>query len=309
MPTDPLLAWFDEHARDLPWRAPDRTPWGVLVSEVMLQQTPVSRVEPAWRAWLARWPAPADLAAASPADVLRAWDRLGYPRRALALHACARAIVERHGGRVPDDEAALRALPGVGAYTAAAVRAFAFGRRAVVLDTNVRRVLARLDGSALPPPAQTAAEVARADERTPADDAAAARWSLAVMELGALVCTARAPRCDACPLASSCAWLAAGRPPDEHAHRRRTQRWAGTDRQVRGRVMALLREASGPVPAERIAAVWPDREQLDRCLAALVADGLVVPLPGTTNPTAPSSPTAPAAPEAPPNPTAYRLPT
>jgi A/G-specific adenine glycosylase len=152
----PVLAWYDDQARDLPWRAPDRTPWGVLVSEVMLQQTPVVRVEPAWRAWLARWPRPADLAAASPADVLRAWDRLGYPRRALRLQQCAAAIVERHGGEVPDDEDALRALPGVGDYTAAAVRAFAFGRRAVVLDTNVRRVLARaIGGRALPAPSQT----------------------------------------------------------------------------------------------------------------------------------------------------------
>jgi A/G-specific adenine glycosylase len=110
----PVLDWFDDHARDLPWRAAERTPWGVLVSEVMLQQTPVVRVEPAWRAWMHRWPEPADLAAAAPADVLRAWDRLGYPRRALRLQECARAVVERHGGRVPDDEALLLALPGIG---------------------------------------------------------------------------------------------------------------------------------------------------------------------------------------------------
>jgi endonuclease III len=167
-----VVAWYDERARDLPWRAPDRTPWGVLASEVMLQQTPVARVEPAWRAWMARWPTPADLAAASPADVLRAWDRLGYPRRALRLQECARALVDRHAGVVPDDEEALLALPGVGAYTAAAVRAFAFGRRAVVLDTNVRRVLARATlGRALPAPAQTRAEVAHADAVAPRDDA------------------------------------------------------------------------------------------------------------------------------------------
>lgn len=298
MPADPLLAWFDEHARVLPWRAPDRTPWGVLVSEVMLQQTPVSRVEPAWRAWLARWPTPGALAAASPADVLHAWDRLGYPRRALRLHACAQAIVARHGGEVPDDEGALLALPGVGAYTAAAVRAFAFGRRAVVLDTNVRRVLARhAMGAALPAPAQTAAEVALADRLTPPDDAGAARWALATMELGALVCTARSPRCEACPLASSCAWLAAGRPPDEHAHRRHGQPWAGTDRQVRGRVMALLREGIGPVPADAVAAVWPDARQLTRCVEALVADGLVVPLTASGATTRPDD-----------EPAAYRLP-
>lgn len=271
-----VVAWSDVHARDLPWRAPDRTSWGVLVSEVMLQQTPVVRVEPAWRAWMARWPTPADLADASTADVLRAWDRLGYPRRALRLQECARAVVARHDGALPDDEQALLALPGVGPYTAAAVRAFAFGRRSVVLDTNVRRVLARVAaGQALPAPTQTAAETRLAASWVPADDAAAARWSAASMELGALVCTARAPRCDACPVADRCRWLAAGRPGDVHAHRRRTQAWAGTDRQARGRVMALLREALGPVPHDALTDVWPDAAQLARCLDALVADGLV----------------------------------
>lgn len=271
-----LLRWYDENARDLPWRAPDRTPWGVLVSEVMLQQTPVVRVEPAWRAWMDRWPTPAALAAASPADVLRAWDRLGYPRRALRLVECARTLVQRHGGEVPDDPEALRALPGVGEYTAAAVLAFGFGRRSVVLDTNVRRVLGRLvAGTALPPPAQTVAERRLAAAYVPDDDATAARWAVATMELGALVCTARSPRCTACPVADRCAWLLAGRPGDEHAHRRRTQAFAGTDRQVRGRVMALLREALEPVPAHTVDAVWPDRAQLARAVDGLVADGLV----------------------------------
>ncbi|WP_412866969.1 A/G-specific adenine glycosylase [Cellulomonas sp. 179-A 9B4 NHS] len=273
----PVLAWFDAHARDLPWRAPDRTPWGVLVSEVMLQQTPVVRVEPAWRAWLSRWPTPADLAAAPTGDVLRAWDRLGYPRRALRLQECARTVVERHGGRLPADEAQLLALPGVGAYTAAAVLAFAFGRRSVVLDTNVRRVLARtVAGEALPAPAQTVAETRLAASYVPDDDATAARWAAASMELGALVCTARSPRCDACPVRDACRWVATGRPGDVHAHRRRTQAFTGTDRQVRGRVMALLREALGPVPARAVDAVWPDAVQLARCVDALVADGLVV---------------------------------
>lgn len=273
---DPVVAWFDAHARDLPWRAPDRTPWGVLVSEVMLQQTPVVRVEPAWRAWMRTWPTPADLADAPTADVLRAWDRLGYPRRALRLQECARALVERHDGQVPDDEDALLALPGIGAYTAAAVRAFAFGRRSVVLDTNVRRVIARaVGGEALPAPALTAAESRRAAALVPAPARGAARWAAASMELGALVCTARSPRCDVCPVVSSCAWLAAGRPADEHGARRRTQAWAGTDRQVRGRIMALLREAIGPVPQHALDAVWPDATQRSRCLDSLVADGLV----------------------------------
>lgn len=280
-----VVAWFGEHARDLPWRAPDRTPWGVLVSEVMLQQTPVVRVEPAWRAWMARWPKPADLAAASPADVLRAWDRLGYPRRALRLQDCARALVERHGGVVPDDEDALLALPGIGSYTAAAVRAFAFGRRSVVLDTNVRRVLARVaEGAALPAPALTVGERRLAETYVPAGDAGAARWAAASMELGALVCTARSPRCDVCPVRGACTWRRAGAPPDVHVLRRRTQAWAGTDRQVRGRIMALLREALEPAPPDAVAAVWPDDAQRDRCLASLLADGLVEQVPGEDGP-------------------------
>ncbi|WP_402462221.1 HhH-GPD family protein [Isoptericola aurantiacus] len=275
---DPLVeqvsAWYEDAARDLPWRRADRTPWGVLVSEVMLQQTPVVRVEPVWRAWMERWPTPSALAEAPTSDVLRAWGRLGYPRRALRLADCARAVVARHDGAVPDDEDALRALPGIGEYTAAAVRAFAFGRRSVVVDTNVRRVQARtVTGVALPAPSYTAAERRLAASLVPADDAAAARWAAASMELGAVLCTARAPRCGPCPVASRCAWRLAGFPADEHAARRRTQAWHGTDRQVRGRVMAALRGADGPVPRALLADAGPE-PQLDRCLAGLVEDGL-----------------------------------
>ncbi len=273
---DRVTTWYDDVARDLPWRSPDRTPWGVLVSEVMLQQTPVVRVEPVWRTWMSRWPTPAELAAASTADVLRAWDRLGYPRRALRLAECARTIVERHGGEVPDDEAALRALPGVGEYTAAAVRAFAFGRRAVVVDTNVRRVLARaVTGAALPAPSYTVAERTLAEAVAPPDDPTAARWAAASMELGAVVCTARGPRCAACPVRDLCTWHRAGHPPDQHADRRRVQAWHGTDRQVRGRVMAVLRGATGPVHRDLLADVGKDPGQVERCLAGLVEDGLV----------------------------------
>jgi A/G-specific adenine glycosylase len=277
--TDRVIDWFGAHRRDLPWRAPDRTPWGVLVSEAMLQQTPVVRVLPVWEQWLRVWPTPADLAAASTADVLRAWGRLGYPRRALRLQECARAITEHHDGVVPDDEAQLQALPGIGHYTAAAVVAFAYGRRSVVLDTNVRRVIARVvDGAALPAPSQTAAEVLRATALVPVAPDRAAHWAAASMELGALVCTARAPRCDACPVADLCRWRADGYPPDVHAARRRTQTWAGTDRQVRGRVMALLRDDPAPVPlavVEELAVAGTDRRRLHRCLDGLVVDGLV----------------------------------
>ena len=210
-----VLAWYDAHARDLPWRRPGTTPWEVLVSEVMSQQTPVARVVPAWQEWMRRWPGPAELAQAPTAAVLRVWGRLGYPRRALRLIECARSVVEQHGGILPDDLDALLALPGVGEYTAGAVLAFAHGRRALVLDTNVRRVLARaVAGQALPAPSLNRAERERALGLLPDDDSTAAHWSVAVMELGALVCTAREPNCGVCPWEVSCAWLAAGRPAD-----------------------------------------------------------------------------------------------
>jgi A/G-specific adenine glycosylase len=274
---EPVVAWFGRSARDLPWRAPGRTPWGVLVSEVMLQQTPVARVVPLWSAWMERWPTPADLAAAGTDEVLRAWDRLGYPRRALRLQRCARVLVEHHGGTLPVTEAELLALPGIGTYTAAAVTSFAHGHRAVVVDTNVRRVLARaVDGVALPAPHLSAEELRRADDVVPHDDASATRWNAAVMELGALICTARAPRCEACPVQDACAWRAAGMPADALAHRRRRQGWAGTDRQVRGRIMSELRAARRAVPLGELVAATTDSAQLERSLAGLLSDGLLV---------------------------------
>jgi len=257
----------------------------VLVSEVMLQQTPVVRVLPAWREWLGRWPAPAALAAEPPGVAVKAWGRLGYPRRALRLHAAAVAIVDRHGGEVPADHDALLALPGIGSYTAAAVASFAFGQRHAVLDTNVRRVLARaVSGVEYPAPALTVAETRQARELLPDDAGRAARWGVAVMELGALVCTARAPRCGACPLARTCRWQGAGAPAYA-GPARRGQAWAGTDRRVRGLLMAALRAATGPVPHTTLVAAVPaaslrDPGQRERCLDGLVADGLVEPLPG-----------------------------
>lgn len=271
-----VLAWYSDNARELPWRDPECTPWGVLVSEVMLQQTPVARVLPVWLEWMARWPSPADLASATQADAIRAWGRLGYPRRAQRLWQCARAIVDTHYGEVPADDAVLRTLPGVGEYTAAAVATFAFGRRAVVVDTNVRRVLARAwRGEPMPPMSLGRGERELADRVTPLDAGEASRWSVAAMELGALVCIARAPRCDVCPIQSTCVWLAAGRPGLADAPRR-TQDWHGTDRQVRGRVMALLRAATGPLTVSgRVELEDVEPGQLDRCLESLVADGLV----------------------------------
>jgi A/G-specific adenine glycosylase len=271
----PVQTWYSEHARDLPWRAPTASAWSVLVSEVMLQQTPVSRVLPAYRTWLERWPEPAALAAATAADAVRQWDRLGYPRRAVRLHASSQLIVSRYGGEVPASADELRQLPGIGSYTAAAVASFAFGRRHAVLDVNVRRVLARLvTGQALPRPAQSAAEVALAESLLPADGREAARWSVGVMELGALVCTAREPSCRACPLSGQCAWLQLGRPAG--APGRKAPGYLGSDRQCRGALMAVLRDAHRPVPADVLAACWDDSGQRARSLAALIADGLVI---------------------------------
>jgi A/G-specific adenine glycosylase len=272
----PILAWYAAAQRDLPWRRPGTSPWAVLVSELMLQQTPVARVLPAYDGWLERWPTPADLAAEPSGEAVRMWGRLGYPRRALRLHAAACAIVERHGGEVPSDHAELRALPGVGEYTAAAVASFAFGQRHAVLDTNVRRVLARaVTGQPLPPASLTRAERAMAWDQVPDEDAVAATWAVAVMELGALVCTAASPRCEACPVRDRCAWVAAGSPAYD-GPARRTQAWAGTDRQCRGRLMAVLRATTGPVHASSLEAAWPGTEQRERCLAGLAADGLAV---------------------------------
>jgi A/G-specific adenine glycosylase len=250
----------------------------------MLQQTPVSRVLPVWREWVSRWPTPADLAAAPAGEAIRHWGRLGYPRRALRLHEAARAMVERHGGQVPSDHAELLALPGIGAYTAAAVASFAFGQRHAVVDTNVRRVFARtVEASAQAAPSLTAAESRLAVSLLPAGPARAARWGVAVMELGALVCTARAPRCSACPVSALCRWQLAGSP----AHTgpvRRGQTWAGTDRQIRGAILAVLRASPGPVDGVRLATEVPDSALRDefqraRCLDGLVSDGLVEPLP------------------------------
>jgi A/G-specific adenine glycosylase len=282
MPDTDLAAaaidWFDEHARDLPWREPGVGAWAILVSEVMLQQTPVTRVLPAWRDWLDRWPTPVDLAADPPAEAIRMWGRLGYPRRALRLHECAVALVERHGGRVPDDLEQLLALPGVGAYTARAVAAFAYGQRQPVVDTNVRRLVARaVAGAPDAGPSTTPADLVAVAELLPVEPARAARASAAFMELGALVCVARNPRCPRCPLASACAWRRAGAPASG-GPTRRPQQYAGTDRQVRGLLMAVLRESTGPVPRDRLDLVWADDAQRARALAGLVADGLVEPV-------------------------------
>jgi A/G-specific adenine glycosylase len=268
-----LIAWFDVHARDLPWRKPGTTPWGVLVSEIMLQQTPVSRVAGIWTQWLARWPMPSGLAAETPGTAVRAWGKLGYPRRALRLHAAATAIAAQHDDVVPADVELLLALPGVGAYTARAVAAFGYGRRVPVVDTNVRRVVARaVHGLADSGPPSISRDLADVHGVLP--EVQPARFSAALMELGAVVCTARQPRCADCPVASGCAWVRAGRPAAT-VPGRPAQRYAGTDRQVRGLLLDVLRSAADPVPRARLDAVWLDAPQRDRCLGSLLVDGLV----------------------------------
>ena len=257
-----VSSWFLEHGRDLPWRRPGFTAWGTLVSEVMLQQTPVVRVVPRLEQWLERWPTPSALAASPASEAVRAWDRLGYPRRALALHAAAVVITERHGGIVPETVPELLALPGVGDYTARAVAVFAHGHRHPVVDTNVRRVLARaVEGLAEPWAPNARRDLPLMESQLPADDAEARVASAAVMELGALVCTARSPRCEECPLVDRCAWVLAGRPEHAGPPLRRQAAFAGSDRQVRGLVMAELRASDVPVTAAEVAAVWPDAEQ------------------------------------------------
>lgn len=269
-----IIAWYRANARDLPWREPGTTPWGVLLSEVMSHQTQVERVAPIWREWIQRWPTPYDFASAPTDEVLRAWGNLGYPRRALRLQECAREIVEKHGGEVPSEVDALLALPGIGDYTARAVACFAFGRNVAVVDTNVRRVVARaVHGRPLAQPRK--AEIAEVTALLPAEDGP--EFSVGLMELGALVCTARAPECARCPV-TRCAWVAAGKPEptSEEAGARRTQRFAGTDRQVRGIIMRALRKSPAPIEQSRIDVLWPDAAQRSRALFSLLDDGLAV---------------------------------
>jgi A/G-specific adenine glycosylase len=273
--TSALIAWYERQARDLPWRREGVTAWQILMSEIMLQQTPVVRVAPIWEQWVQRWPVPSLMAASSQGEVLRAWGKLGYPRRALRLHECARVLAAEHGDEVPADVDVLLGLPGIGAYTARAVACFAYGQRVPVVDTNVRRVVARaVHGAAEPGNPSTTRDLADVDALLPRTRARAAVFSAALMELGATVCTARNADCDRCPL-TDCAWVGAGRP----AHTgpaRKVQKFAGTDRQVRGRLLDVLRETHAPVERARLDQAWPtDPAQRDRALDSLLVDGLV----------------------------------
>lgn len=276
--TPRLAEWYRAGARDLPWRRPafheEFGAWGVLVSEFMLQQTPVTRVIPHLEAWLARWPTPTAMSGASPAEVVQQWANLGYPRRALWLHRAAVEVVARHGGIVPRDVDALLALSGIGDYTARAVAVFSYGDRHPVVDTNTRRVLARaLEGRSQPAP-PSRRDLSLMESLLPTSHDEAAVINAAAMELGATICTARAPRCEDCPIAVDCAWLAAGR-PDTGDTRRRQATYEGSDRQARGAVLRALRSATdAAVPLELLLPDWPDAIQRDRAIDSLIADGL-----------------------------------
>ena len=272
-----LNAWFTTNARDLPWRRDGFGAWGILVSEFMLQQTPVNRVIPRLEEWLTRWPTPADLAAVPQSEAVRAWSSLGYPRRALWLHAAAVQITELHAGVVPSDIDQLLALTGIGDYTARAVAAFAYGHRHPVVDTNTRRVIARaVAGDGEPAPPSRGRDLAAMDRLLPESVHEAALFNAAIMELGAVICTSRNPQCAVCPIRENCAWRAADYPPFTGARKKVQKKFEGSDRQVRGLIMAELRSTHRPVTDAEIQTLWPETTQLQRALASLVADGLAL---------------------------------
>ena len=265
----PIVNWFKKNKRDLPWRT--TTPWGVMVSEYMLQQTPVNRVLPKWIEWMERWPTPADLAPATPAQVITAWGRLGYPRRALRLHAAAQIIAEDFNNEVPEDELTLQQLPGIGEYTAAAIAAFAFDQRTLVMDVNIRRVLTRvIDGNEHPKPAPTSREKARRLTLLPEKNAHI--WAAATMELGAIVCTSKNPKCELCPVISACNWRKNGYPKSDLI--RKSQDWHGTDRKCRGTIVQALRENES-LTENAIKKLWPEESQVEKALKTLQEDLLI----------------------------------
>ena len=269
----PIVSWFKKNKRDLPWRT--TSPWGVMVSEYMLQQTPVNRVLPKWNEWMDRWPTPADLAQATPAQVITAWGRLGYPRRALRLHAAAQIIAADFNNEVPSDEVTLQSLPGIGQYTAAAIAAFAFDQRTLVMDVNIRRLLTRvIDGNEHPASAPTVRE--RDARFTLLPQKHAHLWAAATMELGAIVCTSSNPKCELCPVISQCNWRKNGYPKSDLI--RKSQDWHGTDRKCRGTIVQALRENES-LTESAIKKLWPDESQVEKALITLLEDRLIQSMP------------------------------
>lgn len=270
-----LEIWWHEHARDLPWRFGRTTPWGVLVSEVMSQQTQMSRVVPYWIDWMRAWPDAKSLAQASTAEVITAWGRLGYPRRALRLQECAKVVAEQYGGELPTTYEELIALPAVGDYTANAVLSFAYGKRVAVIDTNIRRVLSRVFlGVESRGGNTTKAERELAQQVLPQSDLQSVLWNQAIMELGATVCMAQQVSCQTCPLQAYCKFYEAGLPELGVKRTRPRQRFKGTNRQVRGIILHALRQ-NGTIEPENIASLWNDSIQLAQCIHSLDEDGLI----------------------------------
>jgi A/G-specific adenine glycosylase len=265
-----LLGWYAPRRNAYPWRRGRLTAYRVLVSEIMLQQTQVARVVPAYRGFLRRFPSVRALAAATPAEVLRAWAGLGYNRRAVALSEAARAIVRLHGGRVPRDPTVLRSLPGVGPYTAAAVASIAFGRPVAAVDTNVRRIVARALGGCEPDAVAPAELVRGAQGLLDIHDPAA--WNQGLMDLGREVCRP-IPRCEVCPLAGWCRFRAAGRRP--RPSRPMRPAFEGSMRQVRGSVVRVLRERDSLTPTVVARSTGEPIQRVRRALDGLVRDGVV----------------------------------
>ena len=278
-----LLDWYEAHQQPFPWRGgrAARDPYAALVAAVAAQQTQMPRVLDIYERWMRAYPTLDALARAERADVLRTWARAGYPRRAVHLHEAARRCIEVHGGAVPRALDALLALPGVGPFTAAIVRCFGYGEDSVAIDTNVVRLVGRLVLGDLQPARESApaAILAAATRLMPRGEAA--RWNPALMDFGAAVCAAR-PRCDACPLASLCAARPRFAAGEVAAPVRAQGRFAGSDREARGRILAALRAARGPVREATLlrglqaapASAGAERARLRTLLAALVADGL-----------------------------------
>jgi A/G-specific adenine glycosylase len=264
-----ITTWFKENKRDLPWRKSDA--WGVLVSEIMLQQTPVQRVLPVYEEWMKRWPSPADLAKATPAEVITAWGRLGYPRRALRLHQCAKILSTELNNQLPRTESELRKLPGIGEYTAAAIVAFAFKESSLVLDINIRRLFSRLyRGEEMPTSAPTKTERTEYAGYIPRKNAHL--WAAATMELGALICTAKKPLCGRCPVADKCQWRSLDYPSSERV--KRTQSWHGTDRQCRGTIVQALRD-NPTLNKRELNLLWDVPSQVEKAILTLLDDGLI----------------------------------
>lgn len=271
---EPLLAWYEPRRSAYPWRR-STDPYAVLVSEVMLQQTQAARVAPAYRAFLRRFPSVRALAASGRAEILRAWDGLGYNRRAVALWASARAIVRDHAGVVPTDPAALRRLPGVGPYTSAAVASVAFGAPVAAVDTNVRRIVARVfEGRE--PDELPAARIGRLAERW-LDRRDPGSWNQALMDLGREICRPR-PRCEACPLAGICQLTRLGARSRSRPRRSglsRGEPFEGSNRQVRGAVVrALRRRPSLTLEALALETGHPSA-RVERAVRELADEGIV----------------------------------